>query len=67
MTGLPARARSGFATAFGADLPARRSAIVARVVICSGSTRSSITAGRPLATARVNAGTNPAVSVTTSP
>ena len=41
--------------------------MVARVVICSGFIRSSITAGLPLSTARRNAGANSAVSLTTSP
>ena len=61
-----AAARFGFAAGF-ATLPARRSAMVARVVICSGFMRSSITAGLPLSTARRNAGANSAVSLTTSP
>ena len=60
-------ARFGFAGGFGAALPARRSAMVARVVICSGFTRSSITAGWPLSTARLKAGANSPVSLTTSP
>src|ERR1700733_9859614 len=51
----------------GCGLPARRSAIVARVVICSGFVRSSIKAGFPEATARLNAGENSSVVVTTSP
>jgi hypothetical protein len=41
--------------------------MVARVVICSGFIRSSMTAGLPLATARRNAGENSPVSLTTSP
>src|SRR5579872_169168 len=61
-----AMARFGFAAGF-TGLPPRSSAIVARVVICSGFMRSSITAGRPLAAARRNAGENSAVSLTTSP
>ena len=46
---------------------ARISLSVARGVIASGSTRSSITAGRPDATARSNAGANSSVRSTTSP
>jgi ribose/xylose/arabinose/galactoside ABC-type transport system permease subunit len=46
---------------------ARNCAMVARLVICSGFIRNSITAGRPLATARRNAGANAAVVSTTSP
>ncbi len=56
-----------FARAGLAGAPARKSAIVARVVICSGFMRSSITAGRPLATARAKAGANASVVSTTSP
>ena len=63
---LDAVARFGFA-ADCARLPVRSSAIVARVVICSGFMRSSITAGLPLSTARRNAGVNSSVSLTTSP
>ena len=53
--------------AFTTPVPARSCAMVARDVICSGSVRSSISAGLPLATARWKAGRNCAVSSTTSP
>src|SRR6185437_6915554 len=62
-----AAARLGFGAGLGGAFPERRSAIVARVVICSGFMRSSITAGRPLSTARMKAGAKAAVSFTTSP
>ena len=68
LPGLP-DAPAGFDVSIdcGAVLPSRKSAIVARVVICSGFVRSSIRAGLPLSTARLNAGANSAVSLTTSP
>ena len=62
-----AAARFGFAAGLGGVLPARRSAMVARVVIWSGFMRNSMTAGLPLSTARRNAGAKAAVSLTTSP
>src|ERR1700733_12678121 len=65
--GAGAAARLGLGTALGGVRPARRSVIVARVVICSGLVRNSISAGLPDSTARLNAGENSSVVVTTSP
>ena len=45
---------------------ARSSAMVARVEICSGSVQSSISAGRPAARARSNAGANSSLRITRS-
>jgi hypothetical protein len=72
LPGFTPRARCGcvgvvarFGLTAGFVLPARSSAMVALVVICSGFMRSSITAGFLIATARRKAGANSAVLLTT--
>src|SRR5579875_1029521 len=67
---LAGRRATGFAEGCcdcRAGASARKSLMVAREVICSGSVSSSMTAGFPDATARSNAGTNSSVVATFSP